>query len=480
MPSASNGNSKALERPLLPQEDVPSLGCREEGLTQSQTLSPQQSSLLGFTCDSEGCGNGGAICNVAVTAIGAGMLALPKAMERVGVILGFTLFGTVCLLTYFSSSIIIRYASRRGKRTYSELIEGEFGLTGARVLQTSIIIHVSGVMIVYLIIIADMLVGAAPEWHGVLPTLLDRHDGVWFLSRPFVCAVLLVVAIAPMLISRELTVVARYSRNSIIMMLFLSSTMIALAGVALWQGKAAAIHILPTPLDPKCASGCGTLVNMCVAILSVLSVSCLAFTCQFNLLPVHLSLKDGRCSNMLSITRKAIALCAALYGTVAISGYIMFGKNTQGDVLRNLTIRYVSTLVHPVLASVLIDFIVLATTFNLLVNFVLKVWAVRESVSEMFYGLPALELSLPRFYLLTYGLSLAAYLTSVFIPSVWVMLSLVGSTACVTFSYIFPGLIMARNGKTRLGRVGGGSTVIMAVVMATVAITNTLSGHADL
>lgn len=83
-----------------------------------------------------------------------------------------------------------------------------------------------------------------------------------------------------MLISRELTVVARYSRNSIIMMLFLSSTMIALAGVALWQGKAAAIHILPTPLDPKCASGCGTLVNMCVAILSVLSVSCLAFTCQ--------------------------------------------------------------------------------------------------------------------------------------------------------------------------------------------------------
>lgn len=142
--------------------DIPSnrsLGCREEGLTQSQTLSPQQSSLLGFTCDSEGCGNGGAICNVAVTAIGAGkfvcagwtdlrymvgrvpalterrrsectgvpahwelcqldeidaehlvagMLALPKAMERVGVILGFTLFGTVCLLTYFSSSIIIR------------------------------------------------------------------------------------------------------------------------------------------------------------------------------------------------------------------------------------------------------------------------------------------------------------------------------------------------------------------------------------
>lgn len=44
----------------------------------------------------------------------------------------------------------------------------------------------AGVMIVYLIIIADMLVGAAPDWNGVLPTLFGRHDGVWFLSRPFV------------------------------------------------------------------------------------------------------------------------------------------------------------------------------------------------------------------------------------------------------------------------------------------------------
>ena len=91
---------------------------------------------------------------------------------------------------------------------------------------------------------------------------------------------LLVLAIFPMLISRELTVVARYSRNSIIMMLFLSATMVALAATALIKGKAARVHILPTPLDPDCPSQCGTLARLCIAILSVLSVSCLAFTCQ--------------------------------------------------------------------------------------------------------------------------------------------------------------------------------------------------------
>jgi hypothetical protein len=37
-----------------------------------------------------------------------------------------------------------------------------------------------------LIIIADMLVGAAPEYNGVIPTILGRHDNPWFLQRAFV------------------------------------------------------------------------------------------------------------------------------------------------------------------------------------------------------------------------------------------------------------------------------------------------------
>ena len=43
----------------------------------------------------------------------AGMLALPKAFASVGILLGVVLFITVCFLTYFSSSIIIRCAALR-------------------------------------------------------------------------------------------------------------------------------------------------------------------------------------------------------------------------------------------------------------------------------------------------------------------------------------------------------------------------------
>ncbi|KDD77191.1 transmembrane amino acid transporter protein [Helicosporidium sp. ATCC 50920] len=426
------------------------------------------------TCGS--CGNTGAICNLAVTAVGAGMLALPKAMEQVGILLGFVLFGVVCLLTYYSSSIIIKFADRRKKATYAELVKDEFGSRGTLTLQLSIITHVAGVMIVYLIIIADMLVGSAPKWEGVLTTLLHRHDAPWFLTRSYVTGVLVIVAIVPMLISRDLTVVARYSRNSIIMMLFLAGTMMALAGLALWQGQQADIHFLPIME--------GSLVRASLklggSILSVLSVSFLAFTCQFNLLPVHRSLRNSALFNMLQVTRSSIALCLLLYGMVAVSGYVMFGSSTEGDVLKNLTINYVSTLTSPSVATGFIDFIVVATTFNLLVNFVLKVWAVREAVSELCFESCSLNLSKRSYYMLTYALTAAAYLVSVFIPSVWTLLSLVGSTACVTFSYIFPGLIMARNGPTRSSAASGYAVVALAVIMAAVAISSTLSGHTEL
>lgn len=54
---------------------------------------------------------------------------------------------------------------------------------------------------------------------------------------------------------------------------------------------------------------------------------------------------------------------------------------------------------------------------TLQVNFVLKVWAVREAVSELCFESCSLNLSKRSYYMLTYALTAAAYLVSVFIPS---------------------------------------------------------------
>ncbi len=57
------------------------------------------------------------------------------------------------------------------------------------------------------------------------------------------------------------------------------------------------------------------------------------------------------------------------------TGYALFGSATDGDVLKNLTARFVASLVPVPAAHALVYGIATAFSFNLLVNFVLKVGA---------------------------------------------------------------------------------------------------------
>lgn len=57
------------------------------------------------------------------------------------------------------------------------------------------------------------------------------------------------------------------------------------------------------------------------------------------------------------------------------------------------------------------------------------------------------------------------------------LVSLIGSTACVMFSYVFPGLLTARCGDSRAVRVGGVSIVVLAAIIAVTTVIGTLTGH---
>jgi sodium-coupled neutral amino acid transporter 11 len=401
------------------------------------------------------------------------MLALPKAFSTVGIALGLTLTLCVCFLTYFSSSVIIRFAARDAAPSYGSLIKSEFGRGGAAALQCAIIIHVLGVMIVYLIIIQDMLVGSAPEFKGLIPYFFGIDN--WFVSRWLVSLLLLITTVCPMLVSRDLSIVSHFSKFSVRMLLSLAATLVVLAAVAVFTGNAAHIELLP---DLETVGGRGGALGLLSATLTVLAVLALAFTCQFNLVPVHNSMRDNRTKTMQSATQASIALSALLYASIAIAGYTLFGDKTDGDVLKNLTIEFVTNCIGKRPAETLIIFVVGANTLNLLINFVLKVWAVRDAWCELALGKQAQQLRGPVFYTLTGVLVSIAYSVSVVLPSVWFLVSLVGSTACVTFSYVFPGCLLFRRARTAGGKILGAGAVVLAALMAVVAIVNTLSGNA--
>lgn len=100
----------------------------------------------------------------------------------------------------------------------------------------------------------------------------------------------------------------------------------------------------------------------------------------------------------------------------------------------------------------------------------------RENVSEIAFRHSALQLSNCTYYKLTAALVLTAFAISVVIPSVWVLISLVGSTACALFSFVFPGLLVLKNEKCPVRRGAAGGMVVLAACMAGIAIYNNLRG----
>ena len=130
-------------------------------------------------------------------------------------------------------------------------------------LQSSIILHVGGAMIVYLMIIADILVGVAPNYNGVLCVLLNRHDSVWWLSRNFVIFVLVVAVEVPLYSLRcvhyppqhscpttnphsNMALLSKASGACVVITLYMAGFILLLAGLAWQQGALAPdVHVWP-------------------------------------------------------------------------------------------------------------------------------------------------------------------------------------------------------------------------------------------
>lgn len=478
-----------VEVPLLPREERRDLHLdTDKGVFSEENYSANGEVSTASYTDIEqpstpthlrtlrGCSFRGGVANLVVTAVGAGMLAMPKAFATVGIMLGIVEAGIAATLTILSAYIIVSLASNAGSRSYEDLVRSSFGNRGARVLSTSIVLHVFGVMVVYLMIIADQLVGRAPSYEGLLPTLLGMPGGEGLLSRAAVTGSLLICVVAPLLISRSLAFLSRFSRASVILLLCIASLLLGLAALALFKGKAATdVHILP-PIIRSWHEG----LEFWSSALGVLAVNALAFTLHFNLIPVHLSLRNNSKETMLEVTRCAVGIAGTLYVSVALAGYALYGSDADGDILKNLTITSVSGLIPRKMSALIMTFIVAAMTINLLINFVLKVWAVREALCELVLARKSLELTRYAYYVLTSVLVLAAYIASIVVPSVWFLVSLVGSTACVTFALVVPGLLLYHHSENnRHNRLTGMLMVALATVMAITAIYNALKGRSD-
>lgn len=401
--------------------------------------------------------------------MGAGIMALPRAFATLGLVLGFGLLMGIFALSFFSLAALVRCAGIARRSTYAELVHGEFGMAGSRLLEGSVVLNNAGSMIIYMIIMADVLVGVPPHYSGLVTNALGVHDpSVWYVSRPFVVGALCVLCLAPLLSLRDLALLAPASTAAVGVAGAFALSVLGITGAALWEGRLAAFRWLPT----REALG-GDATHIVITLLAVLPVISLSFVCHYNILPLASSLQRFSDRRMSMVIRRALTVCTCVFTLVAAGGYMLFGPDTQANILNNLTPEGLGQFVPLCVASVLSVGVRLGYCLCLMATFAMLNWALRQTLSRMVLGV-----DMPQgaaFYGLSYGILAVLYAVSIAFPSVWGAMSLTGATAAVMVAFILPGALVLRLQRdSKVERALGGLCVGLGILMGVVGVSNTL------
>ncbi|KAH9767368.1 Amino acid transporter AVT6C [Citrus sinensis] len=158
-----------------------------------------------------------------------------------------------------------------------------------------------------------------------------------------------------------------------------------------------------------------------------------AFTFYFN------GFELDKPSDMITAVRISLVLCTAIYFSVGLFGYLLFGES-------------------------------IIYALHLMLVFPMLNFSPRANIDELLFSQrPLLALVLLVF----------SYTAAIMIPDIWYFFQFLGSTSAVCLAFIFPGVIVLRDvhGISTTGdRIIATVMMVLAVVTSTIAISTNIYG----
>ncbi|KAL5988112.1 Amino acid transporter avt6e [Asimina triloba] len=370
-----------------------------------------------------------AVFNLATSIIGAGIMALPATMKVLGMLVGFILIIVVGIISEISVELLVRFSALCNASSYGEVVQSAMGRPARIVTEICIIVNNAGVLVVYLIIIGDVVSGSM-EHIGVMDQWLGH--GFWD-HRRIVILIVLIVFLAPLCALERIDSLSLTSAASVALAVVFVVVACAIAFVKLVEGQAE---------KPRWGPDFGS-KEAILDLLVVIPIMTNAYVCHFNVQPIYNELEGRSPQKMNRVSRITMVLCIAVYAATAISGYLLFGEDTESDVLTNFD----KDLGIPF--SSMLNYIVrVGYVFHLVLVFPVVHFSLRQTVDALVFkdSAPLLE-SRKRSLLLTAVLLALIYVGSTVIPDIWVAFKFTGATTAVSLGFIFPSVIALKLNK---------------------------------
>ncbi|KAK7273252.1 hypothetical protein RIF29_14301 [Crotalaria pallida] len=422
-------------------------------------LPKSQGSDAGFD-DFNGASFSGAVFNLSTTIIGAGIMALPATLRKLGMVPGLVAIIFMAFLTEKSIEFLIRFTRAGKSSSYGSLMGDSFGKVGKALVQLCVIINNIGVLIVYMIIIGDVLSGtsASGKHHfGILEGWFGVH---WWTGRTFLVLFTTLAIFAPLASFKRIDSLRFTSALSVALAVVFLVIAVGISVVKIISGGIGMPKLIPVVSDMA------SVVNL----FTVVPVFVTAYICHYNVHTIDNELEDS--SQIRGVVQTSLGLCSSVYIMISFFGFLLFGEGTLDDVLANF-----DTDLGIPFGSVLNDAVRLSYAAHLMLVFPVVFYPLRLNIDGLIFPKSKpLVLDNFRFASLTVSLIGVIFLGANFIPSIWDAFQFTGATAAVCLGFIFPAALVLRD---RYNIATKGDKILSVIMIVLAVFSNVVAIYSD-
>ncbi|XP_031630114.1 putative sodium-coupled neutral amino acid transporter 10 [Contarinia nasturtii] len=350
--------------------------------------------------------NTGYIMTLANSIIGVGILAMPFCFQKCGILLSILLLALSNAITRLACHYLLKSSIKARRKNFEFLASYIFGSSGKLMVELCVIGYLMGTCITYFVVVGDL----GPQFIAKLFNV-NSTDSL----RTFIMILVTIFCIIPLCLLRNIESLSLMCISSIIFYFCLvlkiffesESKMVTNSwynNVWWWR-----------------PSG----ITQCLPIFSM------ALSCQMQTFEIYESLPNQTIDKMNHIIKYGTGICTMVYICVGFFGYVAFhDQHFSGNVLLSLS---------PSLAS---DIIQMGFVLSVAVSFPLVIFPCRASLYSLLYHRSHSDTAhyIPehRFKYITISMVLVALIMGILIPSIELIIGLVGSTIGVAICIMFP------------------------------------------
>lgn len=380
----------------------------------------------------------GASYNLINSIVGSGVIGMSYAFRQSGFLVGFLLLGLVAILTDYSTTILIRSGHLAKATTYQELVYNVLGKSGFLWLSLVQFLYPFICLISYNIIIGDTVTKVLHRLWPTIPILFQNRYFIIFLCSCFVTL--------PLSLYRNIAKLSQISLTGLIL--------VVITLIILIKRGFDTIPFISTenrylsPFNNKIAESIG--------------VMAFAFMCQHNSFLIYHSMNEKTLPRWRTVTIITTTTAFTFAIAYALTGYIVFGQQTEGDLLENYchwdTIINIGRLIYAI---------------NIMLTFPLECLVCRQ-VIEILLNQWINFTSDRSHYLLTSLIVIASVILSLTTDCLGIVLELNGLLVASSLAYILPALCYLKLTSTSTSKDSSNS--IAPYILLVIGILLTLSG----